>query len=137
MPPPAKLQSSVGLAGIEGEPIPLDTREAKYQTYFNQIRERIKSTWTYPYEASSRGIEGEVQIEFSIAKSGELKFVRLLRSSGIGVLDDSAMRAVQEAGQSPGFQPVPDTVSKGDLPINGIFRYKIKESGRTNNDRRQ
>ena len=119
-----------GRGGIEGEAIPLDTPEPKFQDYFNQVRDRIKSKWIYPYEASSRGIEGELQIEFGIAKSGELQFIERRRSSGIELLDDYAMRAVQLA--SP-FPPVPDALSKGGLPINGIFRYHILGSGLINN----
>ena len=119
-----------GRGGIEGEAVPLDTPEPKFQDYFNQVRERIKSKWIYPYEASSRGIEGELQIEFGIAKSGELQFIDKRRSSGVEILDDYAMRAVQLA--SP-FPPVPDAISKGGLPINGIFRYHILTGGMINN----
>jgi TonB family protein len=119
-----------GRGGIEGEAIPLDTPEPKFQDYFNQVRERIKSKWIYPYEASSRGIEGELQIEFGIAKSGELQFIERRRSSGVEILDDYAMRAVQLA--SP-FPPVPDAISKGGLPINGSFRYHILTGGMINN----
>lgn len=119
-----------GRGGIEGEAIPLDTPDPKYQDYFNQIRERIKSKWIYPYEASSRGIGGELSIEFGIAKSGELQFIERRRSSGVELLDDYAMRAVQLA--SP-FPPVPDAISKGGLPIHGIFRYQLLGSGLINN----
>ena len=119
-----------GRGGIEGEAIPLDTPEPKFQDYFNQVRERIKSKWIYPDEAARRGIEGELQIEFGIAKSGELQFIEKRRSSGVEVLDNYAMRAVQLA--SP-FPPVPDAISKGGLPINGIFRYHILGSGLINN----
>jgi TonB family protein len=119
-----------GRGGIEGEPIPLDTPDPRYQDYFNQIRERIKSKWIYPYEASSRGIGGELSIEFGIAKSGELQFIERRRSSGVELLDDYAMRAVQLA--SP-FPPVPDAISKGGLPIHGIFRYQLLGSGLINN----
>ena len=119
-----------GRGGIEGEPIPLDTPDPKFQDYFNQIRERIKSKWIYPYEASSRGIGGELSIEFGIAKSGELQFIERRRSSGVELLDDYAMRAVQLA--SP-FPPVPDAISKSGLPIHGIFRYQLLGSGLINN----
>ena len=119
-----------GRGGIEGEAIPLDTPDPKYQDYFNLIRERIKSKWIYPYEASSRGIGGELSIEFGIAKSGELQFIERRRSSGVELLDDYAMRAVQLA--SP-FPPVPDAISKGGLPIHGIFRYQLLGSGLINN----
>jgi TonB family protein len=119
-----------GRGGIEGEAVPLDTPDPKYQDYFNQIRERIKSKWIYPYEASSRGIGGELAIEFGIAKSGELQFIERRRSSGVELLDDYAMRAVQLASPVP---PVPDAISKGGLPIHGIFRYQLLGSGLINN----
>jgi TonB family protein len=118
-----------GRGGIEGDPIALDTPDPKYQDYFRQIRERIQSKWSYPYEASSRNIGGELQIDFGIAKSGELQFIERRRTSGVEVLDDYAMRAVQLA--SP-FPPVPDAISKGGLPINGTFRYLIQDSGLIN-----
>ena len=118
-----------GRGGIEGDPIALDTPDPKYQDYFRQIRERIQSKWIYPYEASSRGIGGELQIDFGIAKSGELQFIERRRSSGVELLDDYAIRAVQLA--SP-FPPVPDAISKGGLPINGTFRYLIQDSGLIN-----
>src|SRR5262249_46384134 len=52
-----------GRGGVEGDPIPLDTPEPKYQDYFNKVRERIKSKWVYPRPAGERGIEGELLIE--------------------------------------------------------------------------
>jgi TonB family protein len=119
-----------GRGGIEGDPIALDTPDPKYQDYFRQIRERIQSKWIYPYEASSRGIGGELQIDFGIAKSGELQFIERRRTSGVELLDDYAIRAVQLA--SP-FPPVPDAISKGGLPINGTFKYLIQDSGLINN----
>ena len=119
-----------GRGGIEGDPIALDTPDPKYQDYFRQIRERIQSKWIYPYEASSRGIGGELQIDFGIAKSGELQFIERRRTSGVELLDDYAVRAVQLA--SP-FPPVPDAISKGGLPINGTFKYLIQDSGLINN----
>src|SRR6266511_1821910 len=118
-----------GRGGIEGDPIALDTPDPKYQDYFRQIRERIQSMWIYPHEAASRGIGGELQIDFGIAKSGELQFIERRRTSGVELLDDYAMRAVQLA--SP-FPPVPDAISKGGLPINGTFKYLIQDSGLIN-----
>jgi len=119
-----------GRGGIEGEPIPLDTPEPKFQDYFNKIREQIKRNWIYPREAGDRGIEGELMIEFGIAKSGELQFILLRRTSGVPILDEYALRAVKLA--SP-FPPVPDGISKGGLPINGLFRYQIVGASLLNN----
>ena len=66
-----------GRGGVEGEPIPLDTQDPKYQDYFNQVRERIKSKWIYPREAGERGIGGQLMIEFHISRDGHLALVEL------------------------------------------------------------
>lgn len=111
-----------GHGGVDGAPIPLDTPDPKYQDYFNKIRERIKSKWVYPREAGERGIEGELLIEFHIAKDGRLEYIALRQPSGVPILDKYAMNAVTLAEP---FPPVPDEIAKGTLAINGQFRYQI------------
>jgi TonB family protein len=111
-----------GRGGVEGEPIPLDTQDPKYLDYFNQIRERIKSKWIYPREAGDRGIGGQLMIEFHISRDGRLAMVELRRSSGVEILDDYALRAVQLAQP---FPPVPAALAKAVLPVSGLFTYQI------------
>jgi protein TonB len=111
-----------GRGGVEGQPIPLDTPEPKYQDYFNKVRERIKANWVYPRQAGERNIEGELLIEFHIAKDGRLEYIELLDSSGTRILDDAALTAVKLAQP---FPPVPDDIAKHTLAINGQFRYQI------------
>jgi TonB family protein len=111
-----------GRGGVEGEPIPLDTPEPRYQDYFNRIRERIKANWIYPREAGERGIQGDLLIEFHIAKDGRLQHLELRRSSGEEILDRFAMNAVRLAQP---FPPVPDEIARQVLAINGLFRYQI------------
>jgi TonB family protein len=111
-----------GRGGVEGEPIPLDTPEPKYQDYFNKIREKIKANWIYPREAGDRGIQGELLLEFHIAKDGRLEYLQLRSSSGAEILDRFAMNAVRLAQP---FPPVPDDIAKRVLSINGLFRYQI------------
>jgi periplasmic protein TonB len=111
-----------GRGGVEGEPIPLDTPEPKYQDYFKKIREKIQAKWVYPREAGDRGLQGELLLEFHIAKDGRLAFIELRNSSGARILDDYAMRAVELAQP---FPPVPDDIAKRVLAINGLFKYQI------------
>lgn len=111
-----------GRGGVEGEPIPLDTPEPKYQDYFNKVRDRIKAKWIYPREAGERGIQGELLLEFHIAKDGRLELLELRHSSGVEILDRFAMNAVRLAQP---FPPVPDDIAKQVLAINGVFRYQI------------
>ncbi len=111
-----------------GYPIPLDTPDPKYQDYFNKVRERIKAKWVYPRAAAER--EGEVLIEFHVAKDGRLEDIDLQRSSGVPLLDTNAMNAV--TGDVCGvkfaepFPQVPDELlSEGSLAISVRFHYQI------------
>jgi TonB family protein len=91
-------------------------------TYFDKVSERIKSKWVYPRPAGERGIEGEVLIEFHIAKDGRLEFTEVRHSSGTQILDDAALAAVKLAQP---FPPVPDDIAKSTLAISGQFRCQI------------
>jgi periplasmic protein TonB len=119
-PPGGGLQG--GRGGVEGEPVPLDTPDPRYKEYFELIREKIRKNWGYPREAADRGIEGQLLIEFHIAKNGQLEYIELRRTSGAGVLDEYAMNAVRLAQP---FPPVPDPIAKNVLAISGLFRYQI------------
>ena len=119
-----------GRGGIEGEPIPLDTKDPRYTDYFDKIRRRIRANWIYPREAGERGIGGQLLIEFVIAKDGHLAAIDLRHSSGVEILDRFALNAVKLAQP---FPPVPDSVAKVALPIAGIFTYQIVDSGLMNN----
>ena len=118
-----------GRGGIEGEPIPLDTKDPRYTDYFDRIRRRIQEKWIYPREAGERGIGGQLVIEFAIRKDGWLQIVELKRSSGVEILDEYALTALKLAQP---FPPVPDSVSKGSLLIAGIFTYQLVDSGLLN-----
>jgi TonB family protein len=123
--PPSGGGLQGGRGGVEGEPIPLDTPDPKYQDYFRILRERIQSKWSYPREAGDRGIGGALLIEFHIAKDGRLAYLEVRRSSGVEVLDEYAVNAVKLAQP---FPPVPDNLAKQVLAINGNFVYHITEN---------
>lgn len=116
-----------GRGGIEGEPIPLDTKDPKYHEYFEKVRQKIKANWGYPREAGERNIEGQLLIEFHIARDGHLSYLELVRSSGVKILDDYAMNAVRLAQP---FPPVPEgLLAKHAVPISGLFVYRVVDAG--------
>ena len=120
-----------GRAGIEGEPIPLDSTNPKYSDYLDRVRRMIKEKWGYPCIKRPGDCEyktAQLSIEFGIAKDGHVPFVNVMRSSGFAVYDEYAVNAVKLA--SP-FPPVPDSLSKTGFPINATFNY-IVDSGLTN-----
>jgi protein TonB len=122
--------SGDGRAGIEGEPIPLDSTDPRYSDYLEQVRRRIKEKWGYPCEKNEQTQVCEYRstqliIDFGIAKSGELVFVTLTRTSGHAIYDDYALNAVKLA--SP-FPPIPHSFSKKGVPIQASFHYVLQST---------
>jgi protein TonB len=112
-----------GRGGIEGEPVPLNTKDPRYNDYFEKLRRMIKDKWVYPREAAERNIGGQLMLEFGIAKDGHVRFVELRRSSGVAVLDDYAINAVKLAQP---FPPIPDDLSRFGIPVLAVFNYVIE-----------
>jgi TonB family protein len=122
-----------GRAGIEGEPLPLDSVDPKYSDYLDRIRRMIKERWGYPCvkNADTRQCEyktAQLVVEFGIAKDGQVPFVEVRRSSGWPIYDAYAVNAIKLAAP---FPPVPDSISKKGVPIMATFNYVV-ETGLTN-----
>jgi TonB family protein len=119
-----------GRTGIEGEPIPLDSKDPRYSDYLDRVRRAIKEKWGFPCVKNLATHECEYKttqliIEFGIAKDGKVPFVTVVRSSGYPIYDDYAVNAVKLAAP---FPPIPDTFSKTGVPIHATFSYVVESS---------
>jgi len=99
---------------------PLNAPEVQYISYFASIKRKIELVWQYPYEAAVAGIQGELTLDFVIARSGALNSVELVRSSGSKILDDEAIRSLRVAAP---FDPIPAEYKIPSLQIRGRFVY--------------
>jgi protein TonB len=99
---------------------PLNAPEIQYISYFASIKRKIELVWQYPYEAAVAGIQGELTLDFVIARSGAVNSVELVRSSGSKILDDEAIRSVRKAAP---FDPIPAEYKIPSLQIRGRFVY--------------
>ena len=99
---------------------PLNAPEIQYISYFASIKRKIELVWQYPYEAAVAGIEGELTVDFVIARSGKLESVALVRGSGHKMLDDEAVRSIRIAAP---FDPIPAEYKIPSLQIRGRFLY--------------
>jgi len=99
---------------------PLNAPEVQYISYFASIKRKIELVWQYPYEAAAAGIQGELTLDFVIARSGAVNSIELVRSSGSKVLDDEAIRSIRVAAP---FDPIPAQYKIPSLQIRGRFVY--------------
>ncbi len=121
--PAGKRPSKEGIAEESGGGFrltPLNAPEIQYISYFASIKRKIELVWQYPYDAAIHGIEGDLQIDFVIGRSGKIESVELVRGSGHKILDDEAMRSIRKA--SP-FDPIPAEYRIPNLQIRGRFVY--------------
>ncbi|MGQ9844352.1 MAG: energy transducer TonB [Spirochaetota bacterium] len=91
--------------------------------YIDMIRQRIQEALVYPTAARNDGIEGKTYISFTIDKYGNLLMVLLSRSSGSGILDDAALKAIRSA--SP-FPPIPEAIGKERMTFVQGLTFTLK-----------
>jgi hypothetical protein len=125
-----------GRGGIEGDPIPLDSADAQYNDYLEQVRRRIKAKWGFPCVRNPETRECEhhstsLDIHFGILKNGKVQFVDVVRLSDHSIYDDYAVRAILLAQPYP---PVPAAMMKAmkagstGLAISARFSYVVESS---------
>jgi periplasmic protein TonB len=114
--PPATWSSNSRNTG----PVSLNTRDPIYVSYFNKIKQSIELQWEYPELALRYGLQGRLALEFTIASTGQLDRLRIIRSSGSQVLDGEALRAIKAAAP---FPPIPSWIKTNPLFISATMEY--------------
>jgi protein TonB len=72
--------------------------------YFAAVRMRVDEAKQYPHIAQQRRIQGRVLVAFSLTPGGQLSGEpQLVQSSGFGVLDRAALKAVRRGAPYPEF----------------------------------
>ena len=136
----ASTQQEVGrLAAELDQPAPLpsgqprrksinaSTQEYLYAAYLQAWRKKIEriGNLNYPDAARKNKLVGTLLLQVAIHADGSLQQVRLLRSSGHQVLDDSALQIVRLAAP---FAPFPPSMRK-EIDILDITRSWQFRSG--------
>lgn len=90
----------------EAAPAPRDTaaQEAAARVFVaDHLRSDIARYFTYPTLARRKGWQGTVLLGFEISAQGRIQAVHVKHSSGHGLLDRSAVRALEQVGHIEGF----------------------------------
>lgn len=87
------------------------TKEYLYAGYLDAWRRKVVrvGNLNYPEEAKRKKLYGELVLHVAVRADGTLERVRILRSSGIKVLDDAAIRIVKLAAP---YAPFPAEIRK-------------------------
>ena len=92
------------------------------ESYYNQVRKRALSNIDYPHAAAAKAKQGQVKLQITLVKTGQLVEVKLLEGSEHDILNQYAMRDVKRSGPFPGF---PDSFSEEQislvLPVNYVL----------------
>ena len=86
-----------------------ETKDPIYADYVEEWRRRVEiiGNLYYPEEVALKNISGDLLLDAAIDKEGNLKGVRILRTSGNSVLDGAAINIVKLAAP---FSPLPEKV---------------------------
>ncbi|PTW61608.1 protein TonB [Breoghania corrubedonensis] len=87
--------------------------------YLGSVNARLQRAKHYPRRA--RGAEGVVRVSFTIARSGAVSGLRVVRSSGSAELDSAAMENVTRVSPFPDF---PDEMTQKSQTVTVPFRYQ-------------
>ncbi|MBW8311588.1 MAG: TonB family protein [Rhizobium sp.] len=90
------------------------TREYEFAAYLRAWVAKVErvGNLNYPDEARSRGLGGRLVMTVAVRRDGSVEDVLLNDSSGLGVLDQAAMRIVRLAEP---FPPLPQTREQVDV----------------------
>jgi protein TonB len=102
----------IGIGGVLGD---------RFGAYASLLQQRIASHW------NTSGIDARIQnarivtVRFEIMRDGSARNITVFESSGMGALDNSAVRAVTDA--SP-FPPLPAAYSGNSAEIEVYFKLR-------------
>ncbi|ODS62933.1 MULTISPECIES: energy transducer TonB [unclassified Arenimonas] len=90
------------------------TREYEYAAYLRAWVAKVErvGNLNYPDEARRRGLSGRLVMTVAVRRDGTIEDVLINRSSGLGVLDQAALRIVRLAEPYP---PLPETKEQVDV----------------------
>ncbi len=95
------------------------------KAFLEYVRVEIERHKYYPVFARTNGIEGTVYLNFHIGRDGEPESIELGKSSGSGILDESAIRTLKRIKQ---FSFVPEEIRELDITV--PIAYKLMEESK-------
>ncbi|MBU1044801.1 MAG: energy transducer TonB [Candidatus Omnitrophica bacterium] len=90
--------------------------------YQDMIKQRIETFRKYPLRAQRNQTQGMVDLKFAVFANGATGSVRLVQSSGSGLLDEEALNTIHRA--SP-FLPIPKEIAQNMITIHVALVFSL------------
>jgi protein TonB len=99
-------------------------------TWKSQIVARLEEHKRYPEEARLRRDQGVVQVFFALDREGRLIESRVVRPSGVRVLDEEALALLQRAAPFP--LPPPEVPGENRVDLTVPIRFNLPQPASSN-----
>lgn len=116
----SRTDSSLGdKKGTDGAGNSEEKARMRYlKEHFSYIRDTIMKNLSYPHMARKRGWEGRVTVSFIVYESGHVENIKILESSGFGILDKNAIETIKRVC------PLPKPPVRAELIMPIVYRLE-------------
>ncbi len=97
--------------------------QAAASNYKGKVLSRLRRAKRYPRDARRAGISGTATLRFTVSRNGSVSGVRIVRSSGAGVLDQAVLDLIRRASPMPAF---PTAVSGNTMTFSVPIRFSSR-----------
>ena len=105
-----------------------------WQPYMQELEQTIKNNWIPYIQEAAQTIKNNKNpfddnilsskrtvARFIVNKNGELSDIKILKTSGIKLIDDTALNALQKTN----FKPLPEEFNGEAVPVEFTFDYNV------------
>ena len=87
--------------------------------YMKEVERKIKKNWNPPKNDTS----ASAAVDFKVLKDGKIEDIKLVKSSGVPLMDEAAISALEKVSPLP---PLPEECNENFVIVQFTFDYKVK-----------
>ena len=95
---------------------------AAVSNYEGKVYAKVGRARRYPKSASRQGIQGTVNVRFTVSVDGSVSGVSIARSAGSPILDEAALQAVNRAAP---FPKIPVEAGRSSWRFNIPLEFRV------------
>lgn len=96
--PPTRPTTAAAPSPDTAQPVPVNDNELRAEL-LTTVHGELAHHFFYPQLARRKGWQGRVDLGFRVEADGRIEHIRVVRSSGHGILDRSAIQALRDVGR--------------------------------------